>query len=106
MPYFLLAAAIISEVLGSSMLKMSEGFTRLWPSLIVLCGYGLAFYALSLSLKSIPLSVAYAIWSGVDTALTAAIGILVWKEAFTLQTFLGLSAIIFGVILLNFPLKG
>ncbi|WP_225435201.1 DMT family transporter [Bacillus aerolatus] len=106
MPYLLLAFAIVSEVIGSSMLKASEGFTKWLPSLIVTVGYGAAFYALSLSLKTIPLSVAYAIWSGVGTALTALIGILIWKEAFTFQTFIGLSAIIFGVVILNYPLKG
>ncbi|MBM7650142.1 small multidrug resistance pump [Bacillus ectoiniformans] len=105
MPYIFLAIAIICEVIGSSMLKMSSGFTKWWPSLIVFIGYGTAFYLLSLSLKSIPLSVAYAIWSGVGTALTALIGIYFWKEAFTLQTFLGLTAIIAGVVLLNYPVK-
>ncbi|MFK2825104.1 multidrug efflux SMR transporter [Bacillus sp. B190/17] len=105
MSYLLLAVAIVSEVIGSSMLKASEGFTKWLPSLIVAIGYAAAFYTLSLALKTIPLSIAYAIWSGVGTALTAIIGILIWKEAFTLQTFLGLSAIILGVVILNYPLK-
>ncbi|MEH7386902.1 multidrug efflux SMR transporter, partial [Bacillus sp. JJ1521] len=68
--YILLILAIISEVFGSSMLKATDGFKKFLPSVGVIIGYGLAFYALSLTLKTLPLGLAYAIWAGVGTALT------------------------------------
>ncbi|GLC89665.1 DMT family transporter [Lysinibacillus piscis] len=101
MSFFLLAIAIVSEVFGSSMLKLTNGFKNLLPSLGVLFGYGIAFYALSLALKVLPLGVAYAIWSGVGTALTALVGILLYKEEFNMKKLLGLLCIIGGVIFLN-----
>ena len=72
--WFYLGVAIVSEVAATSALKASEGFTRLWPSLLVVAGYAAAFYFLSLTLKSIPVAVAYAVWSGVGIALIALIG--------------------------------
>lgn len=100
-PYFLLAIAIASEVFGSSMLKASSGFKRFLPSICVVIGMGLAFYCLSLSLKVIPLGTAYAIWSGVGTALTATVGVLVYKEKFNLKRASGLLLIIAGVVVLK-----
>lgn len=102
--YLFLATAIVTEIFGTSMLKMSEGFTKLFPSLATVGAFGLAFYSLSLALQQIPLGIAYAIWSGVGTALTAAIAILVWKETVSLSTVLGIALIIAGVIVIN--LKG
>lgn len=99
--YFILGISIISEVVGTTMLKMSEGFTVLLPSLGVIINYGLSFYCLSLCLKTIPLSLAYAIWSGIGTALTTLIGILIWKDPFNALTFSGITLIIGGVVLLN-----
>ncbi|MBH5317868.1 multidrug efflux SMR transporter [Paenibacillus sp. GSMTC-2017] len=99
--YLLLAFAIVSEVFGSSMLKVSKGFSKWLPSLGVVVGMGTAFYFLSLSLKELPLGVAYAIWSGVGTALTAMIGVLVWKENFNVKKALGLALIIGGVIVMK-----
>ncbi|MFP3917471.1 multidrug efflux SMR transporter [Lysinibacillus telephonicus] len=99
--YLLLILAIVSEVFGSSMLKITNGFKNLFPSLGVIVGYGIAFYALSLSLKTLPLGVAYAIWAGVGTALTAIVGIIIYKEEFNNKKLFGLVLIIFGVILLN-----
>ncbi|WKG32800.1 DMT family transporter [Priestia aryabhattai] len=99
--YLFLAIAISSELFGTSMLKASNGFTNFWPSLGVLLGFGLAFYALSTSLQHIPLSVAYAIWSGVGTAVTAVIGVVIWKESGSLTMVFGIVLIIAGVILLN-----
>lgn len=78
--YLLLALAIVSEVFGSSLLKAADGFKKLLPSLGVIIGYGVAFYALSLSLKTLPLGVAYAIWAGLGTVLTAMVGIIIYKE--------------------------
>ncbi|MRG85239.1 DMT family transporter [Salinibacillus xinjiangensis] len=103
MAYVILAIAIASEVLGSSMLKLSGGFSKLLPSVLALVSYGASFYFLSQALKLLPLSVAYAIWAGVGTALTALIGVLIWKDSFSIQTLLGLTAIICGVAVLNMP---
>lgn len=102
--YLFLAAAIALELVSTSLLKASEGFSRLYPSIGTLFGFGAAFYMLSLALNHIPLGVAYAIWSGVGTAVTAAIGVLVWKEQLSLNTLAGIVLIIAGVIVLN--LKG
>lgn len=99
--YVLLATAIICEVFGSSMLKVSNGFKRLFPSIGVILGMGLAFYSLSLALKTIPLGTAYAIWSGVGTALTAIIGVVIYKENFNRKKLLGLLLIIGGVIIMK-----
>lgn len=99
--YILLFFAIVSEVFGSSMLKATNGFKKLLPSIGVVIGYGVAFYALSLSLKTIQLGTAYAIWSGLGTALTAIVGILIYKENVNIKKFLGFILIIGGVILLN-----
>lgn len=99
--YTLLILAIISEVFGSSMLKATEGFKRFLPTIGVIVGYGLAFYALSLSLTTLPLGLAYAIWAGVGTALTAVVGIIIYKESVDKKKILGFLLIIGGVILLN-----
>lgn len=101
--YIYLSISIITEVFATTMLKFSDGFTLLFPSLGVACGYGISFYCLSLCLKTLPLSLAYAIWSGVGTAATALIGLILWNEAFTLFKVLGIILIIGGVILLNSP---
>ncbi|MGE7766373.1 DMT family transporter [Peribacillus sp. NPDC096540] len=99
--YIALGISIISEIFGTTMLKLSEGFTNLTPSLGVILGFVLAFYCLSLCLKTIPLSLAYAIWAGIGTALTALIGVLLWREPFSIITLGGLVLIIGGVVLLN-----
>ena len=100
-PYVILAVAIVSEVFGSSMLKVSNGFKKLFPTIGVIMGMGIAFYCLSLALKTIPLGTAYAIWSGVGTALTAVVGVIVYKEPFNVKKFVGLVLIIGGVIVLK-----
>ncbi|WP_284145189.1 DMT family transporter [Peribacillus frigoritolerans] len=105
-PYAFLAIAILSEVFGSSMLKVSNGFKRLFPSIGVVIGMGLAFYCLSLSLITIPLGTAYAIWSGIGTALTALVGVIVYKEGFNLKKLLGLVLIIGGVVVLKLSSEG
>jgi multidrug resistance protein EbrA len=100
--FVLLLIAIVSEVFGSSMLKVSNGFRRIFPSIGIVIGYGIAFYALSLALKTLSLGVAYAIWAGLGTALTAVVGFTIYKEKFSSKKLLGLVLIIGGVILLNF----
>jgi multidrug resistance protein EbrB len=99
--YIYLTSSIIGEILATSMLKISEGFTVFFPSVGVVAGYVLAFYCLSLCLRTIPLSLAYAIWAGIGTALTALIGVVVWGEVFSAFKILGIILIIGGVVLLN-----
>lgn len=99
--YIFLSVSIITEVFATTMLKLSEGFTILLPSLLVVFGYALSFYCLSICLNTVPLSLAYAIWSGVGTALTALIGILIWDEVFNSFILFGILFIIAGVVLLN-----
>ena len=101
MAYVFLMIAIVFELIGTSMLKASEGFTKLLPTLTVFIAFGIAFYSLSLSLKVIPLSVAYAMWSGIGTAATVLIGVLIWKEKISGLSVVGITLIIAGVILLN-----
>jgi len=99
--YAILAIAIVSEVIGTLSLKASEDFTRLGPSLIVVIAYGLAFYFLSMTLKSIPVGIAYAVWSGIGVTLVALIGWLVFGQKLDLAAVLGMGLIIAGVIVLN-----
>jgi len=99
--YAILAIAIVSEVIGTLSLKASEGFTRLGPSLIVVVAYGLAFYFLSMTLKSIPVGIAYAVWSGIGVTLVALIGWLVFGQKLDLAAVLGMGLIIAGVMVLN-----
>lgn len=99
--YAILAIAILSEVIGTLSLKASEGFTRLGPSLVVIVAYGLAFYFLSLTLKTIPVGVAYAVWSGIGVTLVALIGWLIFGQKLDVAAVLGMGLIIAGVIVLN-----
>lgn len=99
--WLLLSLAIVSEVIGTSALKMSDGFTKFWPSMVVVIGYGLAFYLLSLTLKQIPVGVAYAIWAGAGIALITLIGWVVFKQSLDLAAVLGIALIISGVVVLQ-----
>jgi len=93
--------AIVAEVFASSMLKRTEGFSRIWPSFGVVVGYGTAFYCLAVTLKIIPIGTAYAIWAGLGTALTAIVGVVLYKEIFNRKKILGIRCIIMGVVVLN-----
>jgi len=99
--YLLLLLAIIAEVIATSGLKASENFTRLAPSLLVVAGYGTAFFCLSLTLKTLPLGVAYAIWSGVGTVLVAVVGWLLYRQQLDLPAMIGIGLIVAGTIVLN-----
>ncbi|MHA6760407.1 DMT family transporter [Streptacidiphilus sp. PAMC 29251] len=101
MPYLFLAVAIASEICATVSLKYSEGFTRLLPSLVVVAGYGLSFVFLAQALKHIPVSTAYAIWSGVGTAVIAAIGFSFLGESVNAWKLAGIAMIIGGVVALN-----
>ena len=100
-PWIYLAVAIVSEVIATSFLKTAEGFTRLWPSLVVVVGYMLAFYLLSLTLKTIPVGVAYAIWSGAGIVLIALSGWLFLGQSLDTPALIGLVLIIAGVAVIN-----
>lgn len=99
--WLLLGTAIMAEVMGTSFMKSSEGFTRLGPSLAVVLGYGLAFYLLSLTLKVMPVGVAYAVWSGVGIALITVIGWAVHGQRLNGPSLLGLGLIMAGVAVLQ-----
>ncbi len=96
-----LAGAIAAEVVATSALKASEGFTRTGPSLVVAIGYGIAFYLLSLTLKTIPVGLAYAIWSGVGVVLIALIGWLVLKQPLDAAAMVGIGLIVAGVLVIQ-----
>lgn len=99
--WIFLSVAIVSEVIATSAFKASEGFTHLWPSLIVVLGYIVAFYFLSLTLKTIPIGVAYAIWSGAGVALIALIAWAFFGQALDIPAIIGLLLIVTGVVVLN-----
>lgn len=96
-----LALAIVAEVIATSALKAANGFSNLVPSLVVIAGYGTAFYCLSLALRSVPLGIAYAIWSGAGTALIALIGVVLYKQKLDAAAMLGIGLIVAGVLVLN-----
>lgn len=101
MGYGLLAAAIAAEVTATTAMKYSEGFSRLWPSLVTVVGYVLAFALLAQTLKTLSIGTAYAIWAGVGTAAVALIGILWMGESAGPAKMLGVALIIAGVVVLN-----
>jgi small multidrug resistance pump len=100
-PWLFLSIAIISEVVATSALKSSNGFSQFWPSLVVVAGYAAAFFFLSLTLRTIPVGVAYAIWSGAGIVLITTIGWLVLGQALDAPAIAGLALIIMGVVVLN-----
>lgn len=93
--------AILSEVTATTALKYSNGFTKLFPSVIVFVGYGLSFYLLSIALKTMPIGVAYAIWSGVGLILTVIVGMALWKETLDWARITGILLILAGIIIIN-----
>ena len=99
--WILLSVAIVSEVIATSALKASEGFSRLWPSLIVVAGYATAFYFLSLTLRTMPVGVVYAIWSGVGIALIALVAWIFLGQSLDVPAIVGLLLIVAGVVILN-----
>jgi len=99
--WLFLSVAIVSEVIATSALKQSEGFTKLAPSILVLAGYGLAFYFLSLTLRTIPVGIAYAVWAGAGIALISLIGWILFNQKLDLPAFIGIGLIVSGVIVLN-----
>ena len=94
--YAALGMAIVAEVIATSALKASAGFTRLWPSVVVVLGYGVAFYGLSLTLQTVPVGVAYAIWSGLGIVLVTVAGYLLYQQRVDLPALLGMALIVAG----------
>ncbi|MEV7129534.1 multidrug efflux SMR transporter [Streptomyces sp. NPDC093260] len=101
MGYLMLAGAIAAEVVATTALKYSEGFSRLWPSLLTALGYVISFVLLAQALKSVQIGTAYAIWSGVGTAAVAVLGLLLFGEELTAAKVGGILLIVGGVVVLN-----
>jgi small multidrug resistance pump len=101
MHWLYLAIAIAAEIIATSALKAADGFTRWLPSFLVIAGYCTAFYFLSLTLRAIPLGVAYAVWSGVGIALVSLVGWVVYHQTLDLAALLGIALIVAGVVVLN-----
>ncbi|MEK8093119.1 multidrug efflux SMR transporter [Methylocystis sp. IM3] len=102
MHWLYLAIAILSEVIASSALPASGGFRNPLPTLLVVTGYGAAFYFLSLTLEEIPLGVAYAVWSGVGLALISLVGWIYYKQSLGAAEIFGIVLITLGVVILKF----
>ena len=101
MVYIYLAIAITAEVIATSALKASSGFTRVVPGAIVILGYGVAFYCLAIVLKTMPVGIAYAIWSGLGILLITAVGFIAFNQKPDLAALLGMALIIAGVLVIN-----
>ncbi|WP_297766492.1 multidrug efflux SMR transporter [uncultured Muriicola sp.] len=101
MAYLYLAVAIVAEVAATSALKASEEFTKLIPSLIVIAGYGLSFYLLTLVLRTIPVGITYALWAGLGIVLVTLVGAILYKQIPDLAALIGMGLIIAGVIVIN-----
>ena len=101
MNWMFLSIAIVAEVIATSALKAADGFSRVGPSLVVVAGYGIAFYFLSLALRGIPVGIAYAVWSGVGIVLISVIGWLAFGQTLDAAAMLGIGLIMAGVIVLN-----
>ncbi len=101
MAYFYLAIAIVAEVIATSAIKATSEFTKLFPSLIVIVGYGVAFYFMALVIKTIPIGVTYAIWSGAGIVLVAIVGAFLYKQVPDLPAILGMALIVSGVVVIH-----
>ena len=101
MAYVYLAIAIVAEVAATSALKAAEEFTRLIPSLIVIVGFAVAFYFMMLTLRTIPVGITYAVWSGLGIVLVAIVGAVIYKEIPDIPAVIGMGLIIAGVVFIN-----
>ncbi len=101
MSWVFLLTAIVAEVIATSALKASEGFSKLWPSVITVAGYAVAFYCLSLTLRTIPVGIAYAIWSGLGVVLITIAAWLLFGQKLDLPALIGMGMIVAGVVVMN-----
>lgn len=99
--WLFLVIAVVAEVVATSALKASEGFSRVWPSVTVVIGYVAAFYFLSLTLRYLPLGVAYAVWAGVGVVLTTLIGWALFQQKLDIAAVVGIGLILAGVMVMN-----
>lgn len=100
-PFLILIMAILAETIGTTALQASQQFTRPLPSVIVVVGYGFAFYFLSLALKTFPVGIAYAIWSGLGIVFIAIIGYLAFNQKLDLPAMIGIALILAGILIIN-----
>ncbi|TDR94602.1 SMR family transporter [Enterovirga rhinocerotis] len=103
--WIFLAAAIVAEVIATSALKASDGFSRLWPSVVTVIGYAIAFYCLSLTLRTIPVGIAYAVWSGAGIVLISGVGWALFGQKLDAAAIVGIGLILAGVLVLNLMSK-
>jgi len=101
MSYIYLAIAIFGEVIGTSALKASDEFTKLMPSVITVVSYAVAFYFMTLALRTIPLGITYAIWSGAGIILISVVGIFLYKQVPDLPAIIGMGFIVAGIVIIN-----
>lgn len=101
MAYVYLGLAIIAEVIATSSLKATEEFTKIGPTIIMIVGYGVAFYCMTLALRAIPLGITYAIWSGLGIVLVSIVGIVLYDEKLDLPAAIGMGLIIANVVVIN-----
>ena len=100
-PWIVLGIAILAEIAGTSALKASDGMTRPWPASVVVVGYAIAFWCMSIAIRTIPVGIAYAVWSGVGIVLITAIGWTLYDQRLAPPALAGLALIIAGVALVN-----
>lgn len=101
MAYAYLGMAIVAEVLGTTALKASDGFTKPWPSLLVILGYGVSFWGLSVVLKALPVGITYAVWSGLGIVLVTAVSAVVFRQVPDAPALIGMGLIIAGIVTAN-----
>ena len=99
--YIYLVVAVIAETIGTSALQASAQFTKFWPSVLVVAGYAIAFYFLGLTLKYVPVGVAYALWSGLGIVFISIIGVLVFSQKLDFAAIVGMSMIIAGIVVIQ-----
>lgn len=102
MKYLYLSLAIVLEVMGSSFLNASDGFSKWLPTSIAITSYTICFYFLSLAFKYIPLGIAYAVWAGLGIVLTALVSVYIFKQTLSVQAIIGILLILAGVFLMNY----
>lgn len=99
--YFILLLAVFAETIGTTALQASQQFSRFWPSVLVVIGYGVAFYLLGLTLKYMPVGIVYAIWSGLGIVLIAVIGFIVFGQRLDWPAVIGLAMILAGILIIH-----